>query len=637
MKVFLLTRYLFFLLGLFLSLNTFSQHERDTLDKPIRSQDKILESVQKISSKKNLIGEALRNFVTFEKKDAGSQNLSKETFTYNQYEPFKGRVIRKIKIKVLDPFGQNVLLPDSAPPQWLQKAGNFFHIKTQQFIIGNALLFKKGQRVDPVKISETERIIRQIGYIYDAKITLDSLSQFSDSVDVLVVAQDLWSITGSVSLQNFSAAELWAITGIKSSGQSVYVNGQTTIQDVNFGGLGSKLLLTGKRNNLYPTGYNWDGEFDIANIGNTFLSSKLYRYSQPNLVNYGGTIGRSFFSPVIRWAGGLTLNWIMDAPILRTQDSTLIKNNVNSRTQSAWIGYSFPLAPSKDQSSTKRLILSASFSNSIYTKHPPDTFFQFQNNQLYLAQIGFTSRKYFKDNYLFGLGRTEDVPVGGYLAFVSGYQQGQFISGTYVGVRAGKGIYSAKTGFFYGGLQAGSLMSNSIGKSNVVTADFQYFGKLVKKKNWKFRHLYWLRYSYGEDQLLKNRLYNINDYNGIRGFNTNNTVVGNQRLTLNLEADIHMPFNILGFRFAWILFADLALLAPAGKDIFNSQLYQGYGIGLRFRNEHLLFFNTLQIQFAWYPNAQSAGVPTTAFANRNPNFYQFYQFDASQPSTIGYQ
>jgi hypothetical protein len=328
---------------------------------------------------------------------------------------------------------------------------------------------------------------------------------------------------------------------------------------------------------------------------------------------------------------------VEDASLLRVQDSAAIRQNINYRTQSAWLGYSFPLARSKDESSTKRLILSGSFTNSIYTKHPPDTFFHYQDNQLYLAQIGYTSRKFFKDNYLFGLGKTEDVPVGGYLALVSGYQKGEFISGTYIGVQAGKGIYSSKFGFLYAGMQAGALMSNSIGRSNVMTASMQYFGKLHRKKNWKFRHLYWLRYAYGEDQLLKNKLYNINDYDGVRGFFANNSVVGNQRLTLNMEADIHMPFNILGFRFAWILFADLALLAPAGQNIFHSQLYQGYGIGLRFRNEHLLFFNTLQIQFAYYPNAENVGAPSTVFANRNPSFYQFYQFDASQPSTIGYQ
>ncbi|MBY0426431.1 MAG: hypothetical protein K2Q22_12390, partial [Cytophagales bacterium] len=524
-----------------------------------------------------------------------------------------------------------------APPQWIHRAGNFFHIKTQNFIIKNALLFKKGERVNALKMSETERIIRQIGYVYDARINVDTLTHTSDSVDVTIVAQDIWSISGSVSLQNFSSKQLWAITGIKSSDEPVYINGQIGVRDVNFLGLGTELSLLGKRNNLYPTGYNWDGQWNIANIGKTFLSSKIYRNSQPNLINYGVSIGRLFFSPVIRWAGGLTLDWVTDATVLREKDSLLIRQNVNFDRQDGWVGYAFPLDCGPDGNSTRRFVLSAGLTRTNYTKRPAvDTFFQFQDNRLYLIQFGYVSRKFYKDNYLFGLGRTEDVPAGGYFAILAGYQDGEKLSRPYVGIRAGKGIYNYKTGFFYAGMQAGTFFSQSIGQTGVVAADFQYFGRLYKSKNWKFRHLFWLRYAYGDDPLVKNRMFNINDYNGIRGFNANNLFVGNQRLTLNIEANIHMPFNILGFRFAWVLFADFALLAKEGQNIFQSQLFQGYGIGLRFRNEHMLFFNTLQIQFTWFPDAQNVGVPPSTFADRNPEFYRFNQFDASKPSIIGY-
>lgn len=637
MKVCNFKIYLFFIIVLGLNSPAFPQELKDSLDKPIRAQDKILGTVQNFTEKKNFWAETLRNFITFEKKDAGSQNLSKDQFAYNQYEPFKGKVIRKVRIQVLDPFGKSVLHPDSAPPQWLHRTGNVFHVKTQNFIIKNALLFKKGEKIEPFKLSETERVLRQIGYIYDAKITVDTLSHTSDSVDINVVTQDLWSISGSFSLQNFSSKQLWAITGIKSSDEPVFINGQISLRDVNFAGLGTELLLRGKRNNLYPTGYNWDGEFNIANIGKTFISSKLYRYSQPNLANYGVSLGRSFFSPVIRWGGGLNLDWVIDANILREADSLLIRQNVNYNRQDAWLGYAFPLYFDENSKSTKRLILSGNFINTNYIKRPLDTFYQFQDNRLYLLQFGYTSRKYYKDNYLFGLGRTEDVPVGGYVAILGGYQDGEKLSRPYFGIRAGKGFYNYKTGFFYAGMQLGSFLSPNGQHSNILTADMQYFGCLYKKGNWKFRHFYWLRYAYGDDPLLRNRLFNINDYNGIRGFNSNNQFVGNQKLTLNIEANIHMPFNILGFRFAWVVFADFALLAKAGQDIFQSQLFQGYGIGLRFRNEHMLFFNTLQIQFAYYPSAQDVGASPSNFADRNPEFYRFNQFDASKPATIGFQ
>jgi len=91
-------------------------------------------------------------------------------------------------------------------------------------------------------------------------------------------------------------------------------------------------------------------------------------------------------------------------------------------------------------------------------------------------------------------------------------------------IRAGKGIYNYKTGFFYAAIQAEHLSVPPSDNPTSLQLIFSIFGRLYKKKNWKFRQLYWLRYAYGDDPLLRNRL-SISTLQLIRGFNANNVFV----------------------------------------------------------------------------------------------------------------
>ena len=61
------------------------------------------------------------------------------------YATFEGKIIRKINIVSLDPFGYSILDTIDRPGRWMEKAGNVIHSKSKQWTLRNFLLFKKNK------------------------------------------------------------------------------------------------------------------------------------------------------------------------------------------------------------------------------------------------------------------------------------------------------------------------------------------------------------------------------------------------------------------------------------------------------------------------------------------------------------
>lgn len=81
----------------------------------------------------------------------------------------------------------------------LFRFANRAHIQTEPEVITNLLLFESGDKYDARKLAESERLLRQESYLYDARI---SASENCDGdIDVKVVTRDLWTLLPEV---NFS-------------------------------------------------------------------------------------------------------------------------------------------------------------------------------------------------------------------------------------------------------------------------------------------------------------------------------------------------------------------------------------------------------------------------------------------------
>jgi hypothetical protein len=97
-----------------------------------------------------------------------------------------------------------------------------------------------------------------------------------------------------------------------------------------------------------------------------------------------------------------------------------------------------------------------------------------------------------------------------------------------------------------------------------------------------------------------------------------------------------MPYQIIGFQFAGILFAGFAKIGNTPGALSGSPVYQAYGIGLLIRNEYLVI-NTIQISLSYYPIVPGKSPDQFQFNPGSISDVKFTDFSLSKPDFLGYQ
>lgn len=572
------------------------QARKDTTKTTVDSGG-VYEDVKKFSEKDNWFSKLVRNVLVVDEEDSVGveYSLSNE----KNYRKFKGKFIRDVRIRVLDVFGPSIGKPDAEAQSWLQRTGNLVHMNTREWTVRQKLLFSPGERVDPLVVAESERLLRRASNIYDAKIYVRNIAKNKDSVDVDVVVQDVWSISVSLSYQPENKA------------------GGISMTDVNFLGLGNEFSHALRFDDDFPGGWTWSGSYTINNIADTYITGKVYTLSDRTSRHYGFGINREFISPLFSWAGGVTFDWGKDR--LVQPDGKLSGVEVRYKQQDFWLGYT----------PTGKLYFAARIVNTKYTVGPlADSLRMFQNNNFYLGSVGLSHRTFYKENYVFGLGKPEDIPVGSLITLTGGVEHGEFVKRPYYGFLIGGSMYTEGLAYFYGGFRAGGFRNGGDWKNAVIAFESLYYTRLMKIGDLPWRNYLALRVAYSYDPPTGGSLLSINAGDGIRGYVW--STLGNKKIVMNYESNLFIPASFLGFRLGFFVFADLGWLAGKDEAIFNQKLQQGYGFGVRIRNEHLIF-QTIQVTFGFYPNG-----PDKRFYvfTRDGISYQFNQFQFSRPAIV---
>jgi hypothetical protein len=526
-----------------------------------------------------------------------------------------GKIIRKINVKILDLFGASVYDPEDTVRSWIERTGNSLHFKTKEWVIKNKLIISEGQKFIPDDIKEDERILRQSPFIYDVRIIPEEIFNNSDSIDIMLYIQDIWSTNGAFSYHPGSKV------------------GSISLSDINLIGLGSAFTGGLKFNPDFEHGWDWNGSYTFANIERTYLSANISYLSEIDHQQYGLMIGRDFFSPVIKWAGAVAQNWQnFTYPQFINKSGSAETAKFNQ--QDYWLGYAFDFRPyDSTHLYQNRFNVAGRITRTVFSKRPEfDTVNAFEDNTFYLGRIGYSYTTYYQDQYIFGLGKTEDIPLIKMIEFIFGLDKGTNTSRPYYGIKTGYSLINNNLGYFYGGFQVGAFYNDKKWLNRSTIWDMFYFSNLKRSGNYTWRYYLGSRYSSYFDPLIPIDILNINNEAGIRGF-TDNELIGNKKLVLNYEADIFLPLKPLGFNIALITFADFGLISPTNLLLFDSKLYQGYGFGFRIQNEHLIF-PSFQIMFGIYPNRYQSGGAFFDIFNQSALYYQFNQFQFSIPSVV---
>ena len=533
----------------------------------------------------------------------------------NPYLKFENKIIKRVLITVFDPFGHTINDTIAGKLDKVKTASNKLHIKTRQWVVKNRLLFKQNDLVNPLKISETERLLRKAIFVNDAKIFI-SKTNSKDSVDINVIVIDKWAV--------FVPADISS----SSSGNATFV-------DDNLFGWGQqfKQYIGYSR----PDVLNYKGLYNIENISNNYIASKINYEINKEFKQVNLNIEKPFYSPLVKHAWSANFNNLWSRPLFSdTIDNIPRKVNLANLSYDLWFGKTMKLGnDSTIFNQSTNILVGARHYKNIFLDRPSfniDTQKVNSANSVVLANVGFALQQYYKDKYIYRFGATEDVPEGLIVQLILGGIKPEFNQFRYyMGAEVARAKHF-KFGYLTSTISVGTFFNNTIKKDFTSNFKLYYFSNLFKNGKWAFRQFLNYSWVYGTNKV--NKEYIILNNNELYGFQ-NQSLKGNSKMILNSETVAYMPYNIIGFKFAPVLQVGLGIIGDANNNLNKSRLYQGYTIGVMLRNENLLN-STFQFSIGMYPffpdgdNYQIRYNPVSSFTLR------VRTFSVSRPEFVSY-
>ncbi|SMO76505.1 hypothetical protein SAMN06265379_10719 [Saccharicrinis carchari] len=540
-----------------------------------------------------------------EKKKARKKNTIKSYLSYSSYE---GKIIRHIIIETLDPFGYSLEDTTADGHSLLQKTGNTLHIKSKKRTIKNLLLLQEDQPFDAFRAKESERLIREKTHVRDLSFSVRPCEGDNECVDIYIRVLDMWSILP------------------ETSGKA------RILSDKNFLGRGHELKhIYNHTIKYYGMGYV------VSNIGASYISGGIHLgLDRHGHVNRRLSFERNFFSPLTKWAGGISLAHHSHSDTVGIDPTPTGERQFVVKIQDLWGGSSMQLIKGKSEyARSTNLISAARFLRVRYPKKPnnTDTHLIFESEDFYLGSMGVSTQRFLKEKYIFKFGTTEDLPIGKVINLTVGYQIKGEKERKYLGARFAFAKYPP-WGYLSGQLEYGSFFTASNSEQGAVSMGLNYFTHLKQIGQWRFRQLIKSHITIGINPFTTDSL-TINNDVGIIGFNSS-SLMGTRRAVITLQTQSYAPFNILGFRFGPYLTWSGALLGSDQNGFKNRKLYQQFGLGVLIRNENLVL-NTFQLSLAFYPSMPGNGNNIFRLNSLRTTDFGLNYFNIGKPATVLYK
>lgn len=547
---------------------------------------------------------------------------------------FEGKIIRKISIDSHDPFGFSFSDSTKTANNWLEKTGNFIHIRTKPYTIRDFLLIKENSQLDALSLSESERLLRTQNFIRSVEITVKNAETSSDSVDVFVNVLDSWSLIPTVS----ASTSKYKI--------------QVTERNVFGWGHQYRAKVT---NQLDDGKFGYDLRYTIPNFKNTFINTTIgYAIDLNGYYVKDFNIDRPFYSPLAKWAGGIYLNESYRQETFENDAMEISIQPLKSQAQDFWVGYAFKLFEGfSEKERTTQLITSARYLNLDYMESPnpeydPVNFFS--NEVFYLGSVGINSRQFIQDTYIFRDGIVEDVPVGTIFSGTGGVQYKNHSNRLYLGAQVSHGNYF-KWGYLSTNFEFGTFFKNNHLEQTAFSIQANYYTNLISLGDrWKMRQ-------FAKPQILigTNRVNSVGDrvtlddnnrfpgaYGSeylrdnsakIPGFDSG--LWGTKKYVLALQTQLYSPWEVLGFRLNPYVNITSGMLGDEGTSITKSRLYSSFGIGFIVRNDYLVF-GAFELSLSYYPTMPGQG--DNIFKNNSfqTDDFGFQNFQIGKPRPIWY-
>lgn len=518
-----------------------------------------------------------------------------QTFSIGKSEdpflPYEGKIIRHIYVETIN-FDQSFKDSSRHEDSWAARAGNRLHKSSRKFVIRDNMFVETGKPLNAYKLADNERFVRSLEYIHDARIEVLPIPDNPDSVDLAVFTQDLFSIGGG-----------GASNGLNHFNLNVY--------DANLAGMGQRLDVSGLYD--YNRTPNWGNGllYRKDNVMHSFIDAGA-GYSVMDISGYTHeeqtteyiTLNRPLVSPYSKYAGGLTLSHNENYNIYHIPDSLSYRYKYNMAD--LWAGYNIGINVLTATNNTirDRRFFAIRYYNRDFTQIPYQVAGRFDpifnSSQALLAQITFFRQDYYKTQYIYGFGTTEDLPYGYNLAVTSGWHRQLGLERPYAGINASEYVATHHGDFIQFYLRSGGFLYHRNVQDGSILIGATAFSRLFFINSTKVRQYVNLSFTKLENRVTYAPL-RIDNFYGLRGF-LSDSAYGDRRFSLQLETEFYIRLKVLGFQFAPFPYSDISVIVPENQPYGNASLYTSLGGGVRARNENLIF-ETIELRAFFFPVA----------------------------------
>lgn len=498
----------------------------------------------------------------------------------------KGKIIRRIIISG-PPFGKPLNDSSKKSGNTFTRVANALHTQTGRQVIYHNLFFREGDKLDPFTMADNERHLRDLDFLQDAAIKTLSIPGCNDSIDVLVLTKDVLSLGGSFTVNNsnqvtFSAYE----SNLAGSGNEFLVRN----------------IIDKSRNPMYAVG----SEFTLRNLGGSFIDTKFGFSGFAKSFTTGLKHERTIYSQLVRpfvfyknrftYAAEYSYHTIDNSYL---SDSAYKSSEAYTYTyQDAWLGWNtgaFKLY-SINENNRIRTLLSARVNRLQYTQIPQayrlKYDYRFADVTGVYASLSVFGQDFYKTNFIYGFGRTEDIPEGIDASVTGGWEKRNGDKRMYAGFDINRFYLDRKDNYIRFYFRTGGYRFQKRWEDVNLIAGGEYISRLtVLRGKWKIRSFISGSFSKQINPRLNAPLFLQNDF-GLNEFKSDTLIYGNTRITAKAETVFFNGFNFLNFRVAPFAALHLCILNPAIKMPGRQTFYKTIGGGIRMRNESLIFETT---------------------------------------------
>lgn len=457
--------------------------------------------------------------------------------------------IRSVRVALKDVFG-------AGDRDWFFGASwlNSLHVMTKPYVLDDEIFFDLGDDLDTVDLLETERVLRMTRVFSKVSVQHEIVG---DSVDVVIEAQDRWSLDPAV---------------VFSTGGGIATYG-VQLEEYNLLGTASRVKALGINRTENKIGLQGTFELGLRRFLRSGISANLAVTSNHFRTDQDVVIGQPYWRLFTPWAFNVRLTNAFGSDFAYSADGTSPRLlPFRERTVDAWI--------SQADGERDRLFVTGAARASDVQRVDPTSRQAFDNTAHVLIGFSSISQRFSRTQFLNGY-ETEDL------------QQGAWGSAT-LGRVFSMGSGSQPMWYIAGEAEQSTLLSPTIYAFGRIAAGTGFVGSNARNTSLEVLGIAHCRIDPTlvlTSRLRSQTVWNWNGFHqlvldpesGMRGLDANGQA-GDSRFVINTELRWFPRWQLWIFGLSGVVFHDVGTVYDQNVRFLSSRYRNAVGAGIRIHN-----------------------------------------------------